>query len=62
MGERAAITDKKLGLDYDIYNKMNHQAQRTAIKAMEVHRQLAAASGNVSTRYVSQDKKLLVSV
>ena len=40
MGERAAVTDKKLGIDYDVYNKLNHQAQRTALKAMEVHRQL----------------------
>ena len=25
-GERAAVTDKKLGIDYDVYNKLNKQA------------------------------------
>jgi len=26
MGERAEVTDKKLGIDYDMYNKLNMQA------------------------------------
>ena len=40
MGERAAVTDKKLGLDYDVYHSLNMQAQRTALKCMEAQRKI----------------------
>lgn len=56
MGERSAVTDKKLGLDYDVYNKMNHQAQRAALKCLDsLRKQSLMAGAPLASRKTSGD-------
>jgi len=34
-GDRAQTIDKKLGIDYHLYNALNMQAQRAVLKTMD---------------------------
>ena len=36
----AAKLDARLGLDYDVYNAMNHQGQRNTIKLLDANQKL----------------------
>ena len=38
--ERSADIDKKLGIDYSLYNSLNMQAQKVTLKVAEYHRRV----------------------
>ena len=38
--ERSADIDKKLGIDYSLYNSLNMQAQKATLKVAEYHRRV----------------------
>ena len=45
-GDRAAALDKKLGVDYQMYNALNMQAQKAALKALDAHRKVTSTIPN----------------
>ena len=48
-GDRAAVLDKKLGIDYDLYNALNMQAQRATLKCMDTSRKINATIPNMAS-------------
>ena len=45
-GDRAACLDKKLGVDYQMYNALNMQAQKAALKALDASRKVNSSIPN----------------
>ena len=54
-GERAAQLDKKLGVDYQVYNALNMQAQKAALKALDAHRRVTSTIPNRASGLGKQD-------
>ena len=44
--DRAALTDKKLGVDYHMYNALNMQAQRATLKYLDNRRKIETSVPN----------------
>ena len=45
-GDRAATLDKKLGIDYTLYNALNMQGQRATLKHLDNQRRIQASIPN----------------
>mmetsp|Transcript_5519 Transcript_5519/g.7381 ORF Transcript_5519/g.7381 Transcript_5519/m.7381 type:complete len:211 (+) Transcript_5519:709-1341(+) len=45
-GDRAAMIDKKLGIDYNLYNALNMQAQKATLKYMDGKRRVESSVPN----------------
>jgi len=44
--DRSAATDKKLGIDYHLYNALNMQAQRATLKYLDTQRRIESSIPN----------------
>ena len=42
-GDRAARLDKMLGVDYDLYHALNMQAQRAALKSLDMQKRITSS-------------------
>lgn len=60
-GDRAAQLDHKLGVDYQLYNALNMQAQRATLKALDAQRRINSTIPNRGSglgKVDAQNKKL----
>ena len=57
-GDRAATLDKKLGIDYNLYNALNMQAQKEVLKTVSAQQKIHSTIPNRASGLGIVDAKI----